>query len=201
VLENRECDIAKAQLEEVQSQNSKFEQLETKLKAAQDLEKAELANCDELQKLMRSRTAVLARVRAVQASLLPGMWISKWEHVPPPAGDDSDGLEGVKIVVCGWKDSMAAGLENWKKDWAQLNPDRKVGNVNVAKIIKQKIEASGIAALEEDGADGENKEAVTVELQPGKSLEEITLAFKFAPPASVDPNPAARKKQKRRGRK
>lgn len=201
VLQSRECDIAKAQLEEVQAQNGKLDQLEKKLKSAQDLEKAELANCDELQKLMRSRTAALARVRAVQASLLPGMWISKWEHVPAPETEDSDGLEGVKIVVCGWKDSMAAGLEAWKKDWARLNPDRAVGNVNVAKIIKQKIESSGIAALEEDGADGEKKESVTVELQPGKSLEEITLAFKFAPVKSVDPNAPARKNKNRRGRR
>ena len=201
VLQSRECDIAKAQLEEVQSQNGKLEQLEKKLKSAQDLEKAELANCDELQKLMRSRTAALTRVRAVQASLLPGMWISKWEHVPVSEADDSDGLEGVKVVVCGWRDSMKAGLEEWKKDWAKQHSDRPIGNVNVAKIITQKIEASGIAALEEDGADGEKKESVKVELQPGKSLEEITLAFKFAPAKSADSNAPARKNKNRRGRR
>ena len=127
------------------------------------------------------------------------MWISKWEHVPPSGGDDSDGLEGVKIVVCGWKDAMDAGLEKWKKDWEQLNQGRKAGNVNVARIIKQKIEASGIAALPD--ADAQGGEAVSVELQPGKSLEEITLAFKFAPVKSIDSNAPAKKNKNRRGRR
>ena len=198
VMQNRECAIAKAQLEEVQSQNSALEGKEKQLKSVQGQEKAEMENCDKLQKLMRTRMGALARVRAVQASLLPGMWISKWEHVPPSGGDDSDSLDGVKIVVCGWKDAMEAGLEKWKKDWEQLNPDRKVGNVNVARIIKQKIEASGIAAPTD--ADAQGSEAVSVELQPGKSLEEITLAFKFAPVKSIDSNPPARKNKNRRGR-
>ncbi len=199
VMQNRECAIAKAQLEEVQSQNSALESKEKQLKSVQGQEKAEMENCDKLQKLMRTRMGALARVRAVQASLLPGMWISKWEHVPPSGGDDSDGLEGVKIVVCGWKDAMDAGLKKWKKDWEQLNPDRKVGNVNVARIIKQKIEASGIAALPD--ADAQGGEAVSVELQPGKSLEEITLAFKFAPVKSIDSNAPAKKNKNRRGRR
>ena len=199
VMQNRECAIAKAQLEEVQSQNSALESKEKQLKSVQGLEKAEMENCDKLQKLMRARMGALARVRAVQASLLPGMWISKWEHVPPSGGDDSDGLEGVKIVVCGWKDAMDAGLEKWKKDWEQLNQGRKAGNVNVARIIKQKIEASGIAALPD--ADAQGGEAVSVELQPGKSLEEITLAFKFAPVKSIDSNAPAKKNKNRRGRR
>ncbi len=199
VMQNRECAIAKAQLEEVQSQNSALESKEKQLKSVQGQEKAEMENCDKLQKLMRTRMGALARVRAVQASLLPGMWISKWEHVPPSGGDDSDGLEGVKIVVCGWKDAMDAGLEKWKKDWEQLNQGRKAGNVNVAKIIKQKIEMSGIAAPAD--ADAQGGEAVSVELQPGKSLEEITLAFKFAPVKSMDPNPPAKKNKNRRGRR
>ena len=199
VMQNRECAIAKAQLEEVQSQNSALESKEKQLKSVQGQEKAEMENCDKLQKLMRTRMGALARVRAVQASLLPGMWISKWEHVPPSGGDDSDGLEGVKIVVCGWKDAMDAGLKKWKKDWEQLNQGRKVGNVNVARIIKQKIEASGIAALPD--ADAQGGEAVSVELQPGKSLEEITLAFKFAPVKSIDSNAPAKKNKNRRGRR
>ena len=199
VLQSRAAEAAKVQLEYVQAQNGVLEQKEKQLKSVQGLEKAAQANCDELQKLMRSRTAVLARVRAVQGSLLPGMWISKWEHVPPSAGDDSDGLDGVKIVVCGWRDSMEAGLAKWKKDWEQLNPERRAGHVNVAKIVKQKIEVAGIAAPAD--ADAEGGEAVTVELQPGKSLEEITLAFKFAPVASVDANLSARKSKNKKGRR
>ena len=192
VLQNRECAAAKAQLEYVESQNSALSGKEKQLKAAQGLEKAELASCDDLQKLMRGRTAVLDRVRAVRKSLLPGMWISKWEHVPPQEGDDGDeALEGVKVVVCGWKDSLRDELKKWK----DVHQDDTSGDV--ATVIKKNLESvEGLVAPAEEGDD-----AVTVDLQTGPTLEEITLAFKFAPAASVDPNPAAQKKQKRRGRK
>ena len=192
VLQNRECEAAKAQLEYVESQNSAISGRDKQLKSAQDLEKAELANCDELQKLMRSRTAVLDRVRAVRKSLLPGMWISKWEHVPPQRGDDDgDSLEGVKVVVCGWKDSMRDELKKWK----DIHQEDTSGDV--ATVIKKNLESvEGLVAPAEEGDD-----AVTVDLQTGPTLDEITLAFKFAPAASVDSNPTAQKKQKRRGRK
>ena len=191
VLQNRECDAAKAQLEYVQAQNDALDQKEKQLKAAQGREKAEQASCDDLQKLMRGRTAVLDRVRAVRASLLPGMWISKWEHVPASDADDSDGLDGVKIVVCGWKDSMKAELKKWK----DRHPDDTSGDV--ATVIKKNIGGvEGLAASADD--DGE---AVRVDLQTGPTLEEITLAFKFAPIASIDPNPPARKNKNRRGRR
>ena len=192
LLQNRECDAAKAQLEYVQSQNSALDQKDKQLKSAQDQEKAERARCDDLQKLMRGRTAVLDRVRAVRKSLLPGMWISKWEHVPPQGGDDGDEtLEGVKVVVCGWKDSMRDELKKWK----DVHQDDTSGDV--ATVIKKNLESvEGLVAPAEEGDD-----AVTVDLQTGPTLDEITLVFKFAPAASVDPDPTARKKQKRRGRK
>ena len=192
VLQNRECAAAKAQLEYVESQNSALSGKEKQLKAAQGLEKAELASCDDLQKLMRGRTAVLDRVRAVRKSLLPGMWISKWEHVPPQRGDDDgEPLEGVKVVVCGWKDSMRDELKKWK----DIHQEDTSGDV--ATVIKKNLESvEGLVAPAEEGDD-----AVTVDLQTGPTLDEITLAFKFAPAASVDQNPTAQKKQKRRGRK
>ena len=192
VLQNRECEAAKAQLEYVESQNSAISGRDKQLKAAQGLEKAELASCDDLQRLMRGRTAVLDRVRAVRKSLLPGMWISKWEHVPPQGGDDGDeALEGVKVVVCGWKDSMRDELKKWK----DIHQEDTSGDV--ATVIKKNLESvEGLVAPVEEGDD-----AVTVDLQTGPTLDEITLTFKFAPAASVDPNQTAQKKQKRRGRK
>ena len=192
VLQNRECEAAKAQLEYVESQNSAISGRDKQLKAAQGLEKAELASCDDLQKLMRGRTAVLDRVRAVRKSLLPGMWISKWEHVPPQGGDDAgEALEGVKVVVCGWKDSLRDELKKWK----DIHQDDTSGDV--ATVIKKNLESvEGLVAPAEEGDD-----AVTVDLQTGPTLDEITLTFKFAPAASVDPNQTAQKKQKRRGRK
>ncbi len=191
--QNRECDAAKAQLEYVQSQNNAIGQKDKQLKAAQGQEKAELAGCDELQKLMRGRTATLDRVRAVRKSILPGMWISKWEHVPPQGGDDADdGLDGVKVVVCGWKDSMKAELKKWK---AAHEGDT---SGDVATVIRKNLESSEglVAPAEEEGA-----ESVTADLQTGPTIDEITLAFKFAPAASADQDPAQKKQKKRRGRK
>ena len=192
VLQNRECEAAKAQLEYVESQNDILSGKDKQLKAAQGLEKAELASCDDLQKLMRGRTTVLDRVRAVRKSLLPGMWISKWEHVQPRGDDDGDEtLEGVKVVVCGWKDSLRDELKKWK----DIHQEDTSGDV--ATVIKKNLESvEGLVAPAEEGDD-----AVTVDLQTGPTLDEITLAFKFAPAASVDQNPTAQKKQKRRGRK
>ena len=191
VLQSRECDAAKAQLEYVQSQNNVLGQKDRQLKEAQGQEKAEQASCDDLQMLMRGRTAVLDRVRAVRKSLLPGMWISKWEHVSPQGGDDGDdALDGVKVVVCGWKDSMRDELKKWK----DIHQDD--ASEDVATVIKKNLESvDGLVAPAEEGDD-----AVTVDLQTGPTLEEITLAFKFAPAASANPQPA-QKKQKRRGRK
>ena len=201
VLQNRERDAAKAQLEYVQEQNSAIDQKEQRLKAAQAKAKAELANCDSLQKLMRGRTAVLERVRAVRESLLPGMWISKWEHVAPSPGEGGEeSLDGVKIVVCGWKDLMGAELAKWKANLSDSDEDRakKGSNYDVSMFVKDKIKSHGIVASVDDDADAD---PVKVDLQTGPTLEEITLTFKFAPAASVDPNPPARKKQNRRGRK
>ena len=201
VLQNRERDAAKAQLACVQEQNSAINQKEQRLKAAQAKAKAELAGCDDLQKLMRGRTAVLERVRAVRESLLPGMWIAKWEHVAPQAGEDGgESLDGVKIVVCGWKDLMGAELAKWKTNLSDSDEDRakKGSNYDVSMFVKDKIKSHGIVASVDDDADAD---PVKVDLQTGPTLEEITLTFKFAPAASVDPNPPARKKQNRRGRK
>ena len=202
VLQNRERDAAMAQLACVQEQNNALEQKAQRLKAAQAKVKAELSGCDDLQKLMRGRTAVLERVRAVRASLLPGMWIAKWEHVAPPQGgeDGEQALDGVKIVVCGWKDLMGAELEKWKAGLpdSDENKAKKSSSYDVSMFIKDKIKSHGIVAPVEDESDAD---AVTVDLQTGPTLEEITLAFKFAPAASADPNPPARKTQKRRGRK
>ncbi len=188
--QNRECAAAKAQLECVQSHNNALSEKDKQLKAAQGQEKAEFDGCRELGKLMRGRTATLDHVRAVRKSILPGMWISKWEYVPPQGGDDADdGLDGVKVVVCGWKDSMKAELKKWK---AAHEGDT---SGDVATVIRKNlVSIEGLVAPpEEEGA-----ESVTVDLQTGPTIEEITLAFKFA---SDDPNPAQKKQKKRRGRK
>ena len=143
---------------------------------------------------MRRRTAVLDRVRAVRSSLLPGMWILKWENVPASEEDGESGLEGVKIVVLGWNDTMEKELAKWKKD----HPGEQ--NVDAPNIIKKSLESVPGLVAKPDGYEGK-RDAVTVNFQTGPNLQEITLSFKFAPVPSADPNPPKGKGQKRRGRK
>ena len=113
--------------------------------------------------------------------------------MPPQGGDDADdGLDGVKVVVCGWKDSMKAELKKWK---AAHEGDT---SGDVATVIRKNLESTEglVAPAEEEGA-----ESVTADLQTGPTIDEITLAFKFAPAASADQDPAQKKQKKRRGRK
>ena len=189
VWQNRECDAAKAQLEYVQDQNQALAGKDQRLQGAQKKAKEALTNCDDLQKLMRGRTVVLDRVRVMNDILkqLPGAWISKWEHKPPQE-EDEEKLDEVSVVVCVWKDQTEAMLKHWKG----ANPNDT--SDDIATAIKNKISGiEGFVAQPEDGSD-----AVTANLKTGTSLDEIELTFKFAPVASVDPNPAAAKKKKRR---
>ena len=189
VLQNRERDAAKAQLDYVQEQNQALAGKDQRLQGAQKKAKDALTSCDDLQKLMRGRTVVLDRVRVMNDILkqLPGAWISKWEHKPPQA-EDEEKLDEVSIVVCVWKDQTEAMLKHWKS----ANPNDT--SDDIATAIKSKISGiEGFVAQPDD-----ESEAVTANLKTGTSLDEIELTFKFAPVASVDPNPAAAKKKKRR---
>ena len=87
---------------------------------------------------------------------------------------------------------MKAELKKWK---AAHEGDT---SGDVATVIRKNLESSEglVAPAEEEGA-----ESVTADLQTGPTIDEITLAFKFAPAASADQDPAQKKQKKRRGRK
>jgi hypothetical protein len=194
VWQNRECDVVKAQLEEVQSQNDILSKIEGRLKKAQGEEKSALAACDELQKLMRSRTVALERMRAVSDIIkqLPGTWIYKWEKSDKSAdGTQAEGEESsdrVTIVVCYWKDQKGEILEKWKSANKDGRSETEIGDA-IKKMIGS---VEGLVAKPQDGSD-----AVKAELRTGTVLDEIELTFTFAPVASVDPNPTAQKQNKK----
>ena len=166
--QNGERDAAKAQLEYVQGRNDAIANDKKSLEAAQKSEKDEIARCDELQKLMKRRTLALNRVRTVSECLLPGMWLAGWKSEKVKAsGEDDESQEGVEIVVCGWKD-------RYKKD------DLK-GKENALIYVRDKIKDAGF------GTDIKDKEGQKQDEK--KTLDEITLGFKLAPVASIDPNP------------
>ena len=180
--QNHECDNANAQLAMVQQRNTVLGNKKGALQKAQASADAKLAKCDELQQLMRSRTVTLERLRAVQKSLLPGMWIAKWGHTQQ--GDEEE------IVIFGWKDQDDRELEEWNKN----HPEKNFGNV--ATVVNNNLTSvEGLVAPAEEG------EAVKDDLKPGPPLDMITLKFKFAPVESVKPNPTAQSKQKGRSKK
>ena len=125
---------------------------------------------------------------------LPGTWIYKWGKPDKSAdvsqqGEGEEKLDSVTIVVCVWKDQQDEILAKWNKANNDDSPD-------IAEAIKKKISSiEGLVAKPEDGS-----EAVKADLKTGMVLNEIELTFNFAPVASVDPNPTAQKKQKKKGR-
>ena len=187
VWQNRECEAAKAQLQYFQDENKALEGKAKTIKKEQDAVNDARASCDELQKLISSRTTVLNHVREMSVILgkLPGIWISKWEYVKPAGGDDGDAgetanLDGVKLTLCVWKDQKKAILDKWNKD----HPDEQC-EVITQVIMKLINKTKGFAVQpKEPGLDDK-----------GDVLDEILLEFWFAPVASIDPNPVARKKQ------
>ena len=188
LVQNRGLAEAQAQLACVKAENARIDQTQKRLQAAQGKEKNALAACDSLQKLMRRRTLTLDRVGAVRKSLLPGMWISKWECKPAAAGDE-DAPEEASIVVLGWNDRMEEELGRWRKD----HPGRR--NADAPSIIRENLSKSDLVAKTGEGG----RDAVAVSLQTGPSLQEITLSFKFAPVPSADPDASAAKKPQKRG--
>ena len=189
LVQNRGLAESQAQLACVEAENARLGQMQQRLQTAQTKEKAALAACDSLQKLMRRRTLALDRVNAVRESLrpLPGMWISKWES--KKAGGEEDAPEEVNVVVLGWNDRMENELGRWRKD----NPRSR--NVDAPSIIRENLAKSDLVAKSDKGG----HDAVAVSLQTGPSLQEVTLSFKFAPVPSADPDASAAKKSQKRG--
>ena len=97
----------------------------------------------------------------------------------------------VGITQCNTEREASGLADVWPKDNDGGNTDT---SDDIATAIKSKISGiEGFVAQPDD-----ESEAVTANLKTGTSLDEIELTFKFAPVASVDPNPAAAKKKKRR---
>jgi len=117
VVQSRAKDVAERQRASVEELNTSLGNLKTKLQASIKAEAGESARGDEVRRLMWSRGAALQRVKAVRASLLPGMWIKAWER--PKKVDDGEQAKGAHadtavVTIRGWRDAMDAARRGEK---------------------------------------------------------------------------------------
>ena len=184
VGENRRKDVAVAETEAVQAKNNTLRQFETKLNAEQKKADEELAKSDDFQRLMASRFVTLSSLATFRRSLLPGMWLTAWETVPPKAGDEG-APSLTRVTVRGWRDALSElESEHRKKNEGKKMTAEEIVAASLktmptvipetVKIISQKdVNAKGV-------------------------LSEFAIELAFAPPASANPN-AKKPAKKRKG--
>ncbi len=127
--------LAQAPIERVKARNNTLQTLQTQLTRELATAESERAKCDEFQRLLWERSAELLRVRAVRESLIPGMWIVKWEHVPVPK-DKPEGSPAVRVTVRGWKDAMEKAVGAWAAKNA--GQKRKTAEEIVMEALKRR---------------------------------------------------------------
>ena len=189
VGENRLKDVAVAETEAVQLKNNSLRQFETKLKAEQKKAQAELEKCDAFQKLMASRFSVTRELATVRRSLLPGMWITAWEYIPPKP-DDDDPIAVTRVTVRGWRDS----LSEFEKEHRRQNAGK---TMTAEEIVASSLKTKPTVVPE------------TVKIVSQKDvnmkgvLSEFVIELSFAAPASANPDAKKKptKKRKAKGRR
>ncbi len=191
-LENGRRERVEEQVEAVQARNSKLSQLESKLKAAQNAFRDEQDRCDELQKLMLSRSATLRRVEAVRDSLIqikdkddvdhPCMWLTAWE----PTKDKETGVEGARVTIRGWRDTLNAIETEVAKNLS--------GRAATAAEMVQR-------GLKEKNLFVADSVKIVAQRDVKDCLSEFVISMTFAPEPSLgDAQPAAGGKKKKGGR-
>ena len=184
VGENRLKDVAVAETEAVQARNNTLRQFETKLNA--ELKKAdeELVKSDAFQRLIVSRFSTLMNLIMFRRSLLPGMWLTAWETVPPKAGDE-DGRVVTRVTVRGWRDA----LSELESEHRKKNAGKKM---TAEEIVAAAVKTTPLVIPE------------TVKIISQKDvnakgvLSEFAIELAFALPPSANPN-AKQPAKKRKG--
>lgn len=74
-----ETSVIEAQRDAVAAKVNTLKNFDRKVKAADDRLLAAQADADAVRKLLQARSVAVERVNAVRSSLMPGMWIEKWE--------------------------------------------------------------------------------------------------------------------------
>ncbi len=178
VVNNHGTAIAEAKLAEVEQRNSALSALDGRLKKEQKAAEEAMEKSDAFQALLRERSEVLLRVRAVRESLIPGMWITEWS---PIVG--ADGVEGVRITVRGWRDRM----QKVEADWAKKNSNKKS---TAAEIVAQSLR--GRQVLISDSVKIDSQKDVQ------DCISEFVIKMNFAPVQTLVEKKSNTKKGTRR---
>jgi len=192
-LENERRERVEEQVQAVQSRNGQLSQLESKLKAVQNAFRDEQERCDELQKLMLSRSATLRRVEAVRSSLIPirdkgdvdrpCMWLTAWEQTK----DKETGVEGARVTIRGWRDTLNAIETEVAKNLS--------GRAATAAEMVQR-------GLKEKNVFVADSVKIVAQRDVKDCLSEFVISMTFAPEPSLagDAQSAAGGKKKKGGR-
>ena len=192
-LENERRERVEEQVQAVQSRNGQLSQMESKLKTAQNAFRDEQERCDELQKLLLSRSVALRRVEAVRGSLIkvkdkddvdrPCMWLTAWE----PTMDKETGVEGARVTIRGWRDV----LNTVEAEVAKKLPGRAATSAEVVQM-----------SLKKNALFVEDSVKIVAQRDVKDCLSEFVISMTFAPEPSLagDDQPAAGGKKKKGGR-
>jgi type IV pilus assembly protein PilM len=77
---NNETAVVEAERDAVAAKVDRLKSFERKVKAAEEKFAAAEADASAVRRLLSARSVAVDRVNAVRGSLLPGMWIEKWEE-------------------------------------------------------------------------------------------------------------------------
>ena len=183
--EDRLKEVAVAETEAVQAKNNTLRTFETKLKAEQKRADDELAKSDAFQRLMASRFTTLTSLAMVRRSLLPGMWLTAWETVPPK-GDDEAAPTLTRVTVRGWRDA----LSELEREHRKQNAGRKMTAEEIVAASLKTMPAVLPETVKIISQKDVNAKGV---------LSEFAIELAFAQPASADPNAKKSATKKRKG--
>ena len=136
-----ETSVIVAQRDAVAAKASQLDSFDKRVKAAEKkLEEAKAA-AEEIGRKLESRSAAVRRLMAVRESLLPGMWVEKWE----------DG----RILVRSWTDRV-------KAEGGKTAGERVVEKLKAkAAVVKDSVKISSMSAIGKDG----QVEQMTIEVR------------------------------------
>ena len=170
---NKEAEVVGAKAQKAHAINERIGTDKANLDKQQKVVGAEIATCNEVQKLVWSRSIAIRRVEAVRACLDKGMWIREWKLVPVKEGEET-GIETVEITVRGWRDSM----DKVRKAWRANNSGSKatLGEIVVERLLTKTpdgiLAVKKTAATPKRNANASEGEAAA---EPQKAYQPATL--------------------------
>ena len=136
-----ETSVIVAQRDAVEAKASQLDSFDKRVKAADKKLGEAKAEAEEIARKLESRSAAVRRLIAVRESLLPGMWVEKWE----------DG----RIVVRSWTDRV-------KAEGGKTAGERVVEKLKAkAAVVKNSVKISSMSAIGKGG----QVEQMTIEVR------------------------------------